>query len=129
MKTLGSRLKFLREKANLTQIRAAQSMDISNVQLSRYESDDRKPEPETLKKISDFYSEVLGETISVDFLLGKTENAGLSDPILEPYKNDKEFLDFIITLKSLPEETQKSFYIQVKAMSEHLKANKKNASD
>jgi transcriptional regulator with XRE-family HTH domain len=66
--TLGSRLKKLREKFNMSQIRVAEKLSISNVQLSRYESDDRKPEPELLAKLADLY-----ET-TTDYITGRTDD-------------------------------------------------------
>lgn len=64
MSTLAKRLKHLREVHGYTQARVAQALGISNVQLSRYELGERKPEPEMIKNIADFYG------ASTDYLLG-----------------------------------------------------------
>jgi len=66
--SLGSRLRDRRDIKKKTQIEAAEHLGISNVQLSRYESDERKPDPELLAKFADYY-----ET-TVDFLLGRTND-------------------------------------------------------
>ncbi|RYM06179.1 XRE family transcriptional regulator [Sporolactobacillus sp. THM7-7] len=63
---LGSRIRFLREERHLSQLEMAKELNISNVQLSRYESGARKPDPETIVRIADF----LG--VSADYLLGRT---------------------------------------------------------
>lgn len=67
MSILGKRLKFLREKNSYSQKRVADSIGISNVQLSRYESGDRNPDPELIRKFSDFFE------VTTDYLLGKTD--------------------------------------------------------
>ncbi|MBU5213257.1 helix-turn-helix domain-containing protein [Heyndrickxia oleronia] len=68
MSVLGDRIKLLRDKHNYSQKRVASALGISNVQLSRYESGDRKPDPEMITMIADYFG------VSTDFLLGKTDN-------------------------------------------------------
>lgn len=68
MSVLGKRIKYLREKNNFSQKRLAESLGITNVQLSRYETGDRNPDPDTIKKIADFFE------VSTDYLLGRTDN-------------------------------------------------------
>ncbi len=87
MSTLGIRIKSLRIECNLSQIQLAKALGISNVQLSRYESGDRKPDPETLLLIANFLD------VSTDYLLGRvasdhSENG--FDPIVEIDKIIKE---------------------------------------
>lgn len=64
MSTLAKRMRHLREINGYTQAKVAKALGISNVQLSRYESGERKPDPETIKAIADFYE------ASTDYLLG-----------------------------------------------------------
>ncbi|MFT8872507.1 MAG: helix-turn-helix transcriptional regulator [Sporolactobacillus sp.] len=64
---LGSRIRFLREERNLSQIEMAKRLLISNVQLNRYESGARKPDPDMLLVIADFFR------VSTDYLLGRTD--------------------------------------------------------
>ncbi|MED0704886.1 helix-turn-helix domain-containing protein [Aneurinibacillus aneurinilyticus] len=68
MSVLGKRIKYLREKNNFSQKRLAESLGITNVQLSRYETGDRNPDPDTIKKIADFFE------VSTDYLFGRTNN-------------------------------------------------------
>lgn len=68
MQTLGGRIKNLREKKNIKQKDLAQFSGLTIVQLSRYETDDRKPDPEALKNIADALD------TSVDYLLGRTND-------------------------------------------------------
>jgi transcriptional regulator with XRE-family HTH domain len=67
MSILGKRLKYLREKFNYSQKRVADSIGISNVQLSRYESGDRNPDPDLIAKFADFFD------VTTDFLHGRTD--------------------------------------------------------
>lgn len=67
---LGNRLKSLREKQNKSQLRVAKDLGLSNVQLSRYESGDRKPDPEVIASFADYYE------VSTDYLLGRDDVAG-----------------------------------------------------
>ncbi|APC46455.1 helix-turn-helix domain-containing protein [Aeribacillus pallidus] len=68
MSILAKRLKYLRDKHNYSQKKVAESLGISNVQLSRYETGDRKPDPEMIAAFAEFYN------VSTDYLLGKTDN-------------------------------------------------------
>lgn len=68
MSTFSHRLKKIREQKNLSQKRVADALGISNVQLSRYETGDRKPDPETIASLADYFD------VSVDYLLGLTDN-------------------------------------------------------
>ncbi|MBN2981952.1 MULTISPECIES: helix-turn-helix domain-containing protein [Cohnella] len=65
--TLGRRLRERRDSLGKTQLDAARDLGISNVQLSRYESDDRKPEPEMLLRFAEYYH------TTADYLLGRTD--------------------------------------------------------
>ena len=67
MATLGSRIKNLREKQDIKQIDFAKKLGVSNVVLSRYESDERKPDYDTLQIIADFFE------VSTDYLLSGKE--------------------------------------------------------
>jgi transcriptional regulator with XRE-family HTH domain len=84
--TLGSRIKYLRERHNISQIEFAKKIGVSNAVLSRYESGDRKPDYDILNKIADYFG------VSVDFLLGRTDNP---DPLRKKNDDEKEFHAFI----------------------------------
>lgn len=68
MLTLGDRIKHLREVKNITQKDLAAKAGLTIVQLSRYETNDRKPDPESLRKIVDALD------TNGDYLLGRTDN-------------------------------------------------------
>ncbi|WP_276355401.1 helix-turn-helix domain-containing protein [Cohnella caldifontis] len=67
--TLGDRLRERREKFGKTQLDAARELGISNVQLSRYESGDRKPDPGMLSRFAEYYH------TTADYLLGRSDDA------------------------------------------------------
>ncbi|WP_019420145.1 helix-turn-helix domain-containing protein [Paenibacillus sp. OSY-SE] len=68
MSNLGDRIKNLREKQNITQKELAKKSQLTIVQLSRYETNDRKPDPDSLRKIADALD------TTTDYLLGRTDN-------------------------------------------------------
>jgi transcriptional regulator with XRE-family HTH domain len=89
MSILGKRLKHLREKHSYSQKRVADSIGISNVQLSRYESGDRNPDPELISKFADFYD------VSTDYLHGRTDFPNNVQNEITTTNYDKDFEAFI----------------------------------
>lgn len=88
--TLGARLRERRERFAKTQLDAARELGISNVQLSRYESDDRKPDPEMLGRFAEYY-----RTTS-DYLLGRTDDPSpeaRAVPVPEAYSDFERFIN------------------------------------
>jgi transcriptional regulator with XRE-family HTH domain len=105
--SLGFRLRERREKFHKTQLDAAKHLGISNVQLSRYESDDRKPDPAMLSRFAEYYR------TTTDYLLGRTDNAAadLSGapgktqyPAFEEFINNPEHGVFFKDYLAAPEE-------------------------
>ena len=62
----GDRLKFLREEIKLNREELAEKLKISYSAVSKYETNIRFPDKETLHKIADFFD------VSVDYLLCRT---------------------------------------------------------
>ena len=60
------RLKELRKEANLTQTKLGEIIGLSGRTIGNYESGDRDPDNETLKKIADYFE------VTTDYLLGRT---------------------------------------------------------
>lgn len=87
--TLGMRLRERRERFAKTQMDAARELGISNVQLSRYESDDRKPDPEMLARFAEYYR------TTADYLLGRTEDSSPEPGPAAPSLDYAEFERFI----------------------------------
>jgi HTH-type transcriptional regulator, competence development regulator len=85
MSILGKRLKFLREKNNYSQKRVADSIGISNTQLSRYESGDRKPEPELITQFADYYG------VTTDYLHGRTDEPNGTGTKINLSKHDETY--------------------------------------
>lgn len=109
MSTLGERLKKLREINNYSQKRVADALKISNVQLSRYESDTRQPDYDTLLKISDFFGK------SVDYLLtGKEKEKVSENPNL-----------FFFDMEGLSEEEIQDIQSHIEYVKWKAKQNKK----
>lgn len=66
--TIGQRLRELRIKKKMTAIELSQQMSVDKSTISKWESDNRSPDAESLKKLA----EVLN--VSTDYLLGKTDD-------------------------------------------------------
>ncbi|MGB9813487.1 MAG: helix-turn-helix domain-containing protein [Thermovenabulum sp.] len=65
-KTLGQKLRELRENKGWTQLYAAKIFGITNGALSNYERDERIPDAKMLKKFAEIYE------VSLDYLLDTT---------------------------------------------------------
>lgn len=62
----GTRLKELRKENNLTQTELGKKINVSASTIGMYERENRKPTPETLNQIADYFE------VTVDYLLGRT---------------------------------------------------------
>jgi transcriptional regulator with XRE-family HTH domain len=73
------RLKQLREQRGLEQYDLAKEFNTTQQTISFWENEKRRPNPDILKKIADYFD------VTVDYLIGRTDKA-----IIEVY-TDKEF--------------------------------------
>lgn len=89
--TLGERLKKIREEKNLLQEDTAKFLKVTQKTISNYEKGERRPDPDTLKRLSEFYG------VSSDFLLGKTDLKNIDSSPLD---------EFISYFENLSEEDQ-----------------------
>lgn len=62
------RLKELRERRNISQVKLAMDLNISQNTISRYETGVREASYETLIAFADYFN------VSIDYLLGRTDN-------------------------------------------------------
>lgn len=85
MEILGDRIKYLREKMSYTQKDLAKKAGLTVVQLSRYETNDRKPDPDSLKRIADVLD------TSTDYLLGRTDNPKSYEPNMSFYGGPEQY--------------------------------------
>lgn len=107
------RLKYLREKENISREHLAKALDITYSALSKYETGNRQPDFQTLQKFADFFG------VTTDYLLGRTDipshkestnlkawlrsNTDLSEDELEELEDDIE--DYLaIRMKRLSEK-------------------------
>lgn len=81
------RLKKLRKEKNLYQKELAEHLGVSRPTVTQYESGQRKPDNETLEKIADFFS------VSIDYLLGRTNEKSSADKIKKALTDDPELSD------------------------------------
>ncbi len=62
------RLKELRKKKHLSQLKMAMDLHMNQNSISRYENMERQADYATLIKIADYFD------VSIDYLLGRTDN-------------------------------------------------------
>ena len=62
------RLKELRKERKISQLKLALDLNMNQNTISRYENMEREADYETLVKFADYFG------VSVDYLLGRTEN-------------------------------------------------------
>lgn len=62
------RLRELRKKHNLSQVRLSMELNMSQNTISRYETKEREPGIAELILIADYFN------VSIDYLLGRTDN-------------------------------------------------------
>ncbi|WP_430023438.1 helix-turn-helix domain-containing protein [Paenibacillus sp. MABNR03] len=85
MPTLGERIKQLREMKGYSQKELSERTNLTIVQLSRYETNHRKPDPEALCRLANN----LGT--SADYLIGLS-----SEPLQSPVRElDQEFSSYL----------------------------------
>lgn len=61
------RLKELRKKKKISQLKLAMDLGMNQNSISRYENLERQADYETLIKIADYFN------VSIDYLLGRTD--------------------------------------------------------
>lgn len=120
--TLGTRIKNLRIERNITQLKLAKYLNISNTTLSQYELGTRKPDYETLVKIAKYFN------VTTDYLLGISDDPGKTSDL-----KNKEKASYSFDLSGLPEQVveQISDYLDFLKQKYHKKGekNKDNQKD
>lgn len=103
--TIGSNIKKHRERLGIQQKEFAKKIGVSNVVLSRYESDERKPDYDTLQKIADYFE------VTVDNLLGREEKKMPSqdnEDEFDKWVNNPEVYKFYKEFNESPEERREA---------------------
>lgn len=79
MNVVGKRLRWLRKRSGKTQEQVAKDMNLKNANsVSRYETGERRVEPDTLAKFARYYN------TTTDFIIGMTD-----DPNQEQAETDR----------------------------------------
>ena len=66
------RLKELRIKKHISQVKLAMDLNMNQNSISRYENGEREADYETLIAFADYFG------VSVDYLLGRTDNPNIA---------------------------------------------------
>lgn len=127
--SFGARLKGLRLEKNMQQSELGRLLNITNVAVSHYENDNRKPTPEIISKVSDIFN------VSTDYLLGNTTSKRKYYDLTE--KDEKsiettleklvEELDNGLYSKDMEEYDEESRNLLINALSMGLSVAKKEA--
>ncbi|WP_338826312.1 HTH-type transcriptional regulator ImmR [Moorella thermoacetica] len=92
---LGGRLRKARENKGLTQAQLGKLLNVSDATINRYEREQRKPDPEMLRKLAGVLD------VSVDYLVNGPKASVYEDETLAAHRTDDP-------LKELPEEARRS---------------------
>ena len=65
------RLKELRNKRHISQVKLAMDLNMNQNSISRYENGEREADYDTLIAFADYFG------VSVDYLLGRTDNPAI----------------------------------------------------
>ena len=87
------RLRELRKEKGLTTTALANIVGCSNPTITHYEKGDRKPDPDMLKKLADYFE------VSVDYLLGRTDKKDFGikkSPPTESVRDDNYYLQLLL---------------------------------
>jgi transcriptional regulator with XRE-family HTH domain len=93
---LGERLRFLRDRRELSREELANKLGIAYGTYSKYELGSREPDYETIKRIASFFG------VSIDYLLGYTDSPLNADDNIKdlPRIAKVEIEDFIEFIKN-----------------------------
>lgn len=90
----GERLQELRKQKKITRDELAKALKLSYSAIAKYETNVRKPDQDTLKKIADFFD------VTVDYLLGRSNHRKLTK------KDEKDIEKIIEETKQKIENTE-----------------------
>jgi len=93
----GKRLRELRKKNKLTQEQLGKIIHVTKVSISGYESGERTPDTENLRKLADYFG------VTSDYLLGRSDHPSLKEEDMD----DPEFVDFVNDVRRWYKEAPK----------------------
>ena len=88
MSEFPNRLRKLRKESDLTQKELAEILNTTEATLSRYENGAREPKLDLIHKIANYFG------VSVDYLLGNTDEKSNADKIKKAISDDPELVEF-----------------------------------
>lgn len=95
----GKRLRRLRQEKKITQSQLGKIINVSKVSISGYETGERVPDTDNLKRLADFFG------VTTDYLLGRSDDPRLTaDQEKDAFDEFKELKELI---SPLSEENKK----------------------
>ena len=88
-----NRLKELRKEKNLKQSEVAEELGLGRSTYANYEQGKRFPGKENLITIADYFG------VSIDYLLGETDEKQSADKVINEISKDEELLEFYNAVK------------------------------
>jgi len=88
-----TRLKSLRKEKNLNQSEVAEELGIARTTYANYEQGKRFPGKENLIAIAEYFG------VSIDYLLGETDEKQSADKVINEISKDEELLEFYNAIK------------------------------
>lgn len=107
------RIEMLRKDLGLSQEDLAIKLNMTQQRISAYEKGKREPDIETIKQFADFFN------VSIDYLLGKSDNNSVEDSFKHKYREEieglteEEIAEALIFYKEMKKKIQnnnKKFY-------------------
>lgn len=115
MKTIGERIKELREEKGINQLELSKILNVHKGSVSNWENNKRTPDADMLTKIADFFN------CSIDYLLDRSEIKTIDNKTKEELNNTEEFDEDIRAIarnmKNLSMEKRKLLNDLIKTMS------------
>ena len=92
------RLRMLRRNAHMTQADIAERLNIHRTTYTKYETDQARPDQKCLVQLSDLFR------VSVDYILGKTEEPALPESALNNAVGDPREMAMLAMFRHLSDE-------------------------
>lgn len=119
--TFGKRITMLQEEKNMSRRDIAKALNISYSSVSKYETDARFPDQETLKAIADVFQ------VSIDYLLGRTDIRNFYEKTEAPeneYVSESRAYDDFFKI-GLPDEAIRQINDYIEFIKQKYKSGKK----
>ncbi|WJE54293.1 helix-turn-helix transcriptional regulator [Bacillus cereus] len=103
---LKDRIRSLRKEQKLKQDELGKEIGVNGASVSKFETGLKSPSRETLQRIADYFN------VTVDYLLGRSDNPQLDEML------DRKYKELKLRIDQLPEEQQEMVFKQMQTITE-----------